>query len=75
MMFYSAYIYGTYFIAKFRWESGFLMGVCLGLQWEWKYLGHISVNMVVSNISNKIYFLFNIYLCLTPSDLFLTSDF
>ena len=47
MILYSAYIYGANFIAKFRWESGFLRGVpwnLLGHQWEWKYLGHLSVN-------------------------------
>ena len=27
MIFYSPYIYGASFIAKFRWESGFLKGV------------------------------------------------
>ena len=26
MIFYSVYIYGANFIAKFRWESGFLRG-------------------------------------------------
>ena len=27
MIFYSAYTYGANFIAKFRWESGFLRGI------------------------------------------------
>ena len=47
MIFYSAYIYGTNFIAKFLWKSGFLWEVYmkpLGHQQEWKYLGHLSVN-------------------------------
>ena len=41
MIYYSAYIYGANFIAKFRWKSGFLRGfhgTPHGHQWEWKYL-------------------------------------
>ena len=47
MIFYVPYIYGANFIAKFRWESGFLRGGSmeppLGHQRE--YLGHLSVKV------------------------------
>ena len=33
VIFYSPYIYGAYFIAKFRWESGFLKGVPWNPPW------------------------------------------
>ena len=46
MIFYSAYIYGANFFAKFLCESGFLRGIHgtpLGHQRKWKYLGPLSV--------------------------------
>ena len=49
MDFDSAYIYGANFIAKFRWESGFLGGsmeLPLGHQRKQKYLGHLSVKLM-----------------------------
>ena len=33
MIFYDPYIYGTNFIAKFRWESGFLKGGSMEPPW------------------------------------------
>ena len=48
----SAYVYGANFIAKFRWESGFLGGYPLGHQRECskKYLGHLSVKERVERL-------------------------
>ena len=50
VIFYVPYIYGANFIARFRWESGFLgvggaafHGTPLGHEREFKYLGHLSV--------------------------------
>ena len=64
VIFYSPYIYGGNFIAKFRWESGFLKGVPwnphpppLGHQREYKYLGHLSGSYRYCTVAYTAYFI------------------